>query len=101
VLEEFLITDIKHVRKNAFNETMGAPVNVLEKLNTLKKDIKEVGSKEINPIVTASKPSDITSVIQNIEKAIRSLEGTPYQEALHNIKNYSLNNEWRWRTRRQ
>lgn len=56
--------------EKAFNETMGSPVNVLDKLNEMKKDIREVGSKEINPIVEGSKPADITSLINNIDKAI-------------------------------
>lgn len=56
--------------EQAFNSTMGAPVNVLDKINAMKKDIREVGSKEINPVVEGSQPADITKLITNIDKLI-------------------------------
>lgn len=54
----------------AINEPMGAPVNVLDKLNTMKTNLKTIGAKEINPIVEGSKPADITKLINNIDAAI-------------------------------
>jgi len=60
----------KSAVEGAYNETMGAPVNVLDKINTMKTNLRDIGAKEINPIVESSKPADITKLIKNIDAAI-------------------------------
>jgi len=54
----------------AIDEAMGVPVNVLEKVEGLKKTIRETG-KEINPIVTNANPVDITPVITSIDAKLK------------------------------
>lgn len=54
----------------AINEAMGTPVNVLEKVEGLKKTIRETG-KEINPIVANANPVDITPVIASIDAKLK------------------------------
>lgn len=57
---------------DAYNETMGAPVNVLEKLDAMKAKARETGATAINPVVEAAGPADITDVIKHIDNAISS-----------------------------
>ena len=54
----------------AINEAMGTPVNVLEKVEGLKKKIRDTG-KEINPIISSANPVDITPVITNIDAKLK------------------------------
>lgn len=61
-------------RKNAIEEiykdTMGAPPDVLLKLNQLKSNIKAAG-KEINPIIATANPVDVSGVIANIDAKLK------------------------------
>lgn len=50
----------------AINEAMGTPVNILDKVNSLKGQIKATGA-EINPIVKGSGPVDISPVVASID----------------------------------
>lgn len=54
----------------AIDEAMGAPVNVLEKVNNLKAQIKATG-KEINPIISSAGAVDITPVIMSIDAKLK------------------------------
>lgn len=54
----------------AIDEAMGVPVNVLDKVNSLKGQIKSVG-KEINPIVAEAGPVDISPVVASIDAKLK------------------------------
>ncbi len=54
----------------AIDEALGVPVNVLDKVNSLKGQIKSVG-KEINPIVAEAGPVDISPVIASIDAKLK------------------------------
>jgi len=54
----------------AINEAMGTPVNVLDKVNSLKSQIKATG-KEINPIVAGAGTVDITPVLASIDAKLK------------------------------
>lgn len=56
--------------EDVFHDTVGAPPNVLLKLNQLKANIKDVG-KEINPIVDSAGPVDMSGVISNIDAKLK------------------------------
>lgn len=102
----------KNSVEQAFNETMGAPVNVLDKINSMKAKAKETGDTLINPVVEKSGPADITSVIKHIDNAIAdtpigaatlkalkagepppALPLSPTQERLYKIRQ-SLRGDW-------
>lgn len=55
-----------------YDDAMGAPVDVVKKIEELKKNAKDTGANIINPIVENSKPVDITSVVKYIDNAISS-----------------------------
>lgn len=50
----------------AINEAMGTPVNVLDKVEGLKTQIRNTG-KEINPIIKDTKPVDMSPVVASID----------------------------------
>lgn len=54
----------------AYTEAMGAPPNVLAKVEDLKNKIKATG-KEINPIVAKTNPVDITPVVTNLDAKLK------------------------------
>lgn len=56
--------------EDVYESTIGAPPNVLLKLNELKQNIKDAG-KEINPIIETANPVDVTGVISNIDKKLK------------------------------
>lgn len=56
----------------AYNDVMGAPVNVLDKIDTMKAKARATGANEINPVVENSGAADITDVIKHIDKSIAS-----------------------------
>lgn len=53
--------------KAAFDESLGVPVNALDKINELKEKARTTGRTAINPLVEKGKPADITPVIKNLE----------------------------------
>jgi hypothetical protein len=55
---------------SAMDTSLGSTVNAVDKLKELKQNIRDVGAKEINPIITAKPHTDITSVIHDIDKEI-------------------------------
>lgn len=57
--------------ENIYNDTMGVPVNIVEKLKELKQAAKDVGKREINPAVGNSKPVDISGVIKSIDDKLK------------------------------
>lgn len=54
----------------AIDEAMGVPVNVLDKVNGLKGQIKAAG-KEINPIISNAGPVDISPVVASIDAKLK------------------------------
>lgn len=98
--------------EQAFNETMGAPVNVLDKINSMKAKAKETGETLINPVVEKTGPVEITDIIKHIDNAIADtpigaatlkalksgqnpppLPLSPTQERLYQIRQ-SLRGDW-------
>lgn len=65
------IDTAKGTVEGAYNDTMGIPVNVLEKLRDLKKAADTVGKKEINPAVAGSKPVDLSDVVSHIDSQLK------------------------------
>lgn len=64
-------TDSKlDVVKGAVDEAMGTPVNVLDKVNNLKGQIKAAGA-EINPIIKSSGTVDISPVVASIDSKLK------------------------------
>ncbi len=56
---------------NTYDSTMGAPVNVLNKLDSMKEAARKVGRSEISPAVIGSKPVDVTTVIKHIDEVTK------------------------------
>ena len=54
----------------AIDEAMGVPVNVLNKVESLKSQIRATG-KEINPIIDTAGPVDISPVIASIDAKLK------------------------------
>lgn len=54
----------------ALDETMGVPVNIKDKVDSLKKLIKDTG-KEINPVIASIDNVDITPVIKHIDEKLK------------------------------
>lgn len=54
----------------AIDEALGVPVNVLDKVNSLKSNIRAAG-KEINPIVASAGPVDLSNVISSIDAKLK------------------------------
>jgi hypothetical protein len=65
------VNTAKGTVESAYNDTMGVPVNVLEKLRDLQKAAADVGSKYINPAVAGSKPVDVNDVIAHIDSQLK------------------------------
>lgn len=61
----------KDATSNIYDSTMGTPVNVLDKVNALKKAASEVGKKDINPAVENSGFVDVSKVINNIDAKLK------------------------------
>ena len=56
--------------ENLYDEAMGAPIDVVKKIETLKTKARETGSKVINPVVEKTGAVDITNVVKAIDAAI-------------------------------
>lgn len=73
-----ILDDFVKVRKSeqhntvveAYDEALGVPVNLTEKIDSLKKQVSNKG-REINPIVANSKPVDISTVIADIDSKLK------------------------------
>lgn len=62
-----------------YDDAMGAPVDVVQKIEQLKKRAKDTGANFINPIVEKSKPVDVTATVKAIDDAIA--DGGPVEKA--------------------
>lgn len=61
----------KGATTDIYDTTMGTPVNVVDKINTLKQAAKDVGSKEINPAVKGSGFVDVSNVINKLDAKLK------------------------------
>lgn len=57
----------KNAVENAMTGAAGQTVDPVQKLAQLKQNIRDVGSKDINPVVASAKPVDLTDTIANID----------------------------------
>jgi hypothetical protein len=57
----------KDAVETAYDAATGKPVNALEKVKALQQEAKDVGSQQINPAITGSKPVDVTPVLEHID----------------------------------
>lgn len=58
------------VVQELYDDTMGAPVNVVKKIEELKQKARDTGATVINPIVENRGAVDVTSVVNAIDNAI-------------------------------
>lgn len=58
--------------ESLYDEAMGAPIDVVKKIEELKKRAKDTGSTVINPVVESRGVVDVTSVVKTIDNAISS-----------------------------
>lgn len=88
----------------AYNENMGAPVNVLDKLNEMKADAKKVGTTAIQPSIKDVKDVNVTPVIQYIDSILKpgvnsvvsvesGLPSTAAKNELSNVRKLLTNNK--------
>jgi hypothetical protein len=61
----------KQAVESAFDTSMGKIVDPVAKLKELSDNIKAVGAKEINPVLKATKPVDLTPVIEHIDNTLK------------------------------
>lgn len=61
----------KSAVEDAFNKGMGPTVDPAAKMKQLSDNIKAVGAKEINPVLKATKPVDLTPVIEHIDNTLK------------------------------
>lgn len=61
----------KDATSNIYDSTMGTPVNVVDKVNSLKQAAKDVGKKEIQPAVDNAGFVDVSNVIKNIDAKLK------------------------------
>jgi len=64
------LNSAKQAVEGAMNSSLGNTVDAVQKLKDLKQNIREVGQKEINPIIVAKPHTDITAAINDIDKEI-------------------------------
>lgn len=83
--------------EGAMDASLGSTVNAVDKVNELKQNIKDVGSKEINPALEKTGPVNIKPVVEEIDKILKpginsvvsndtALLSTPVKEALENAR---------------
>lgn len=58
--------------ESLYDDVMGAPVDVVQKIEQLKQRAKTTGSQIINPVVESRGPVDITATVKAIDDAIAS-----------------------------
>lgn len=56
--------------KNIYDEGMGVPVNVKDKIDSLKTALQSKG-KDINPVVSSTGPVDVSGIISNIDQKLQ------------------------------
>lgn len=90
---------MKGTIKGAIDQTMGAPVDVKVKIDSMKDAAREVGSKVINPVLENTSPVDTSSVIKYIDdkakpginsviSAGEQLPSGPIVDRLNEIRSY-------------
>lgn len=57
--------------KTAFDDSLGVPVNALEKINTLKQNARDTGKTAIEPVIEKAKPVDVTPVVKHIDAVLK------------------------------
>jgi hypothetical protein len=93
------IASAKGAVTSAYDNTMGAPVDVLQKLNSMKKAARDVGQKQIQPVLDATNPVNVTPVIQHIDNILKpgvnsvvtsgsDLATTKVKETLAGVRKY-------------
>lgn len=64
------ISTAKDAVEGYYNDVMGNPVNLKDRMDKFKSDIKDAG-REINPVVKNTNPVDVTPVISNIDSILK------------------------------
>lgn len=102
------LANTKDTVSSAFDASMGATVNAAKKVDDLKNAAREIGKKNIEPILTSKPHTDVTELIKHIDseigkhniKAIKEgkpIPGVPltdYQRELLNVRNKLRSPEW-------
>jgi len=65
------VSGAKEAVESAMDSSLGKTVDPVEKLKTLSDNIKKVGANEINPVLKATKPVDLTPVISHIDDILK------------------------------
>ncbi len=90
--------------KGAYDATMGTPVDVLQKLNDMKKAAREVGQKQIQPVLEKTNPVNVTPVIEHIDNILKpgvnsvvssgtDLATTRVKQVLADVRRYLTDNK--------
>jgi hypothetical protein len=61
----------KAATSDIYDASMGVPVNIVEKVDSLKKAARDVGKNEIEPAIAGSGFVDISNVINNIDSKLK------------------------------
>lgn len=61
----------KGVVESIYDNTMGAPVNVLEKVNEMKEAARKTGREKINPVVDKAGPVDVSNIVAHIDAQLK------------------------------
>lgn len=101
------LANTKDTVSSAFDASMGATVNAAKKVDDLKNAAREIGKKNIEPILTSKPHTDVTDLIKHIDKeighpAMKAIkEGkqpplplTDYQRELLNVRNKLRSPDW-------
>lgn len=70
--------------ESLYDETMGAPIDVVQKIEQLKQRAKDTGTTFINPVVQKTGAVDVTEVVKAIDKAIG--DGPVERQTLKRLK---------------
>jgi hypothetical protein len=65
------VNTAKAAVETAMDSSLGKTVDPVEKLKTLSDNIKKVGATEINPVLKATKPVDLTPVVEHIDNILK------------------------------
>lgn len=65
------VSGAKAAVESAMDKSLGTTVDPVAKLKTLSDNIKAVGAKEINPVLKATKPVDLTPVVEHIDNILK------------------------------
>lgn len=65
------LASAKGAVENAMDTHLGGTVNAADKIDQLSNNIKKVGATQINPVLKATKPVDLTPVIDHIDSVLK------------------------------